>query len=177
MPGSLFLKRAERSQLTLSVNDSFDRCSAKRSDQLVLQVCVADVETESLQVVASEVGTEACPLEAATEVTLFARVAEARELDVSSIRAEPVQKVPDCLRAADRHDRDSFGVEVATASFRQRLERDLVADSFDQYDRPSDQVSVTTIFAWAPSACRSHASATCSSGYVSMSKAISPAAA
>jgi hypothetical protein len=88
-----------------------------------------------LQLSATEIGAEARSLETAPEVTLFSRVAEARQLDVIPVGAEPVQEVSDRLRAADRNDRDAFSIEVPTAAFGQRFERDLVADSFDEDDR------------------------------------------
>src|SRR2546428_11714933 len=55
LPRRLLLERAERSKLSLSVNDPFHRGGTKSADQLVLQVCDAHVETESFHIGASEV--------------------------------------------------------------------------------------------------------------------------
>jgi len=55
LPRRLLLEGAERSKLSLSVNDPFHRGGTKSADQLVLQVCDAHVETESFHIGASEV--------------------------------------------------------------------------------------------------------------------------
>ena len=195
VPRRLLLEGAERSQFTLSVHHLFDGDGTEGTDQLVLEVCAAHIETESLHVFAGEVGTEACPLETALEVTFLSRIAQSRQCEIETARAETIQEAADCLRTPNWHDRDAFTMELSTAAFGQRFEGGLVAHPFDSTiarvsDRaswscagnirrtPSNQgVSMTTIFALAPLACRSHASAIRSCGYVSMSKTISPAAA
>src|SRR6266704_1961490 len=40
------------------------------------------------------------------------------------------------MRAADGHDRDAFGGQVATATLRQRFQRDTVTVALDDHDRP-----------------------------------------
>src|SRR5439155_13891875 len=107
----------------------------KSADQLVLQVCDAYVETESFQIGASEVGADAGALESALEVALLGGVTEAREPDVLPPRAEQIQEASDRLRTPDRHDGDALGVEIPATALGQRVERDLVADSFDKHDR------------------------------------------
>ena len=47
---------------------------------------------------------------------------------------EPPHLAADRLGAADRQDRHAFGIEVATAPPRERLERELIAHAFDQDD-------------------------------------------
>ena len=83
-PRGLLLEGAERCELTLSVDDPFDGGGAEAADQLVLEVCLAHVEAESLHVGASEVGAEPGPLERAMEVALLPGVAETRQLDVEA---------------------------------------------------------------------------------------------
>jgi hypothetical protein len=46
LPGSLLLEGPERAEVTLSVDDLFDSGGAESTDQFVLQVCLAHVETE-----------------------------------------------------------------------------------------------------------------------------------
>src|SRR5436309_2889466 len=52
----LLLEGAERSKVTLSIDELFHGGGTEGADQLVLQVCDADVETEWLHIGASEVG-------------------------------------------------------------------------------------------------------------------------
>ena len=122
-------------RLALSLDDLFHRGGAESADQLVLQVRVAHVEAEQLQVGAGEVGAEARPLETAPELALLGGVAQACQPEVEPGGAVPLQEAPDRLRAADRHDGDALGVEIPAAALGQRLERGLVADPFDEHDR------------------------------------------
>ena len=77
--GGLLLQGAERPELTLAVDDPLHRIGAERTDELVLEVDVADVEAERLHGVAIEARAEAGPLERPPEVVLLARIAQARE--------------------------------------------------------------------------------------------------
>jgi hypothetical protein len=54
-PRRLILKASERFQLTFRVDDPFHGSWTQGADQLVLQVCDADVETESFHFGASVV--------------------------------------------------------------------------------------------------------------------------
>ena len=134
MPRRLLLEGAEGAKVALSVDDLFHGSSAEGEDQLVLQVCDAHIEAESLHVGSSEVGAEAGPLEAALEVVLLSGVAETGKPDVEPARAEPVEEAADRLRTSHRHNRDALGVEISTAAPSQRFERDLVAGPFDEDD-------------------------------------------
>jgi hypothetical protein len=133
-PRRLLLEGAERSEISLSVDDLFDGGGTEGADQLVLQVGDAHVETESLHIGASEVGAEAGPLETALEVALLCGVTEACQSDVQSPRAEQVQEASDGLCTTDWHHRNALSVEIPTTAFSQRFERDLVADPFDKHD-------------------------------------------
>jgi hypothetical protein len=66
-PGRLPLERAERSKLTLGLDDLFHRGGTKAADQFVLQVGDAHVEPEGFHADATEVGTQAGPLQTAPE--------------------------------------------------------------------------------------------------------------
>jgi len=114
----LLLKRAERSKLTLSVDNVFDRSSTEGADQLVLQVRDTHVETKRFHTSASEIGAEPCSLEAAPEVTLLSGVAKARQPDVEPPRAEQFQKTPDAPRTSNWHDRNALGLEIPATPLR-----------------------------------------------------------
>ncbi len=56
LPRRLLLEGAERSKVTLSLDDVFHGSGAESANELVLQVCDAHVETEPFHVDAREVG-------------------------------------------------------------------------------------------------------------------------
>jgi hypothetical protein len=140
MPRGLLLERAERSQVTLSVDHLFHSGGPKGADQLVLQVCHADEETEAFHIGAAEIGTQAGPFQAAPEVTLLARIAEASQSDAMPLRAEPFEEASDVRRTSDGHDGDALGLEIPLTPLGQRLKRGLVAVPFDEHDRTPDHV-------------------------------------
>src|SRR5262249_27804940 len=86
--------------------------------------------------VAGEAGAEARALEAPPQDVLLADVAQTGEPRVRSPRAEPPEEAADCMCAAGRQDLDPLADEIATPSRRERFQRDAVADSFDEHDRP-----------------------------------------
>ena len=90
---------SERCQVTLGVDDPFHGGGTEGADQLVLEVRHAYVETESFHLGASEVGADAGPLEAASEVAFLGGVTQTRQSDVGPVRAEQVQEASDVLRA------------------------------------------------------------------------------
>jgi hypothetical protein len=135
-PGRLLLERAERSELTLALDDLFHSGGAKAADQLLLQVGDADVEPECFHVGATQVGTEAGPLQTTPDVGLLASVAQARQPDVQAPRTEPLEEASDVPCTAHRHDGNAFRGKVSTTASSQRLERDLVASPLDQHNRP-----------------------------------------
>ena len=135
VPRRLLLEGAERSKVTLSVDDLFHGRGAERADQLVLQVCDAHVETQTFHVDASEVGAEASSLETAPEVTLLSGVAETRQSDVEPLRAELIQEPSYGLRTPDCHNGYAFSVKLPTTALSERFERALVADPFDEHHR------------------------------------------
>jgi hypothetical protein len=135
LPRSLLLERTEGPELTLSLDDLLHGGGTESADQLVLQVCHAHVETQPLQIGASEVGAEARPLETAPELALFSGVTETRQPDVKARRAEQIQEPSYGLRTTNRHNGDALGLEILAAALGERFERALVADPFDEYDR------------------------------------------
>lgn len=139
LPRRLPLEGAERFEVTLSVDDPFNGGDSQGTDQLVFQVRDTHEEAESLHAGAREVGAETGPFETALEVALLCRVTEARQSDVGPPTAEPIQEAPDVLRPSHGHDADAFGIQVAAAPLRQRLECELVADPFDEHDRWRDE--------------------------------------
>src|ERR687896_456609 len=135
LPGRLLLQGAERSEVTLSVDDLFHGGRPEGADQLLLQVCDAHVEPESFHIGASEVGADAGPLETAPEVALLCGITETGQPDVQSPRAKALQESSDGLRAPDRHDGDALSFEIPATALSQRFERALVADPFNEHDR------------------------------------------
>ncbi len=134
-PRWLLLERAERCKVTLGVDDLFHRSGTEGTDQLVLKVCDARVKTESFPLGTREVGAEAGSLETAPEVVLLCVVTQARQSYVEPPRAEPIEEASDVLRTAHRHDGDALSIEVPTTAHSEGLERELVADPFNEDDR------------------------------------------
>jgi hypothetical protein len=88
LPRRLPLEGAERSKLTLGLEDLFHRGGTERADQLILQVCDTHVETERFHIGASEVGAEAGPLETAPEVAFLSGVTQARQSEIKPLRTK-----------------------------------------------------------------------------------------
>ena len=97
-PRRLLLEGAERSKLTLGVDQLLHGCGAERADQLVLQVGDADVEAEPFHIGASELAAEADSLKSALEVPLLRDVTEAGQPDVEPLWAEPVDEASNRAR-------------------------------------------------------------------------------
>lgn len=135
LPRRLLLQCAERSQVTLSVDDLLHGGGTQSADQLVLQICDAHVETQPFHLDTSEVGAEARSLETALEVGLLSSVAESRQRDIEPLRAEPIQEPPYGLRTSNGHDGDALSVKFPTTALSEGLERALVADPFNEHDR------------------------------------------
>jgi hypothetical protein len=135
LPRRLLLKGAEGCKVSLCVNDLFHGGGTKGADQLVLQVCDTDVETESFQIGAREVRTEAGPLETTLELTLLCEVTQTGEPGAEPLTAEQIQEPSYGLRTSDGHNSNTLGGEISTASLCERFERALVADSLNQHDR------------------------------------------
>ena len=133
--GELLLEGAERPELALRLDQVLDDVGAERADELVLQVRHAHEEAECLHVGASEISAEAGALERTLEVALLRFVAEAREPDAETRATEPIESSSDGLRAPDGDDGDALCLKVSVASPRESLEREPVADAFDEDDR------------------------------------------
>jgi len=134
LPRGLLLKGSEGPEVAVGLDDLLHANGAECTDQLVLQIRHARVETEPLHGLPCELRSEPGPLEAAPEVVLLRHVEEAGEPDVEPPWAEPLEEPPDCLRTADRHDRDSFGGEIPPTSFGERFDGAVVADPLDEDD-------------------------------------------
>jgi hypothetical protein len=134
-PLRLLLERPEASKVALSVNHLFHCGGTEGTDQLVLQVCDADIETQAFEIGACDVGAEAGSLETALEVALLCRVAETRQLEVEPLRSELGDEPSDCLRPPDRHYGNALGLQIATTALSERLDRELVAGPFNEHHR------------------------------------------
>jgi hypothetical protein len=137
VPCTLLLERAEGPEVSLSVNDLLHGGGTESSDQLVLQVYDAHVETLLFHIGPSEVGAEAGPLETAPEFVLLSRVIKTRQPEVEPLRAVEPQESSDGLRTSHRHDGDALGIKVPATAAGKGFERDLVADPLDEHDRRS----------------------------------------
>src|SRR5829696_1432912 len=98
LPRRLLLEGAERSKLSLGVEDLFHGGDTERADQLILQVCDAHIETERFHIGATEVGAEAGPLDTVPEVTFLSGVTEARQSDIKPLRTKWIQEAADIRR-------------------------------------------------------------------------------
>ncbi len=135
-PRRLLLEGAEGSEVALSLEHGFDQDGPERADQLVLEVFDADVEAEPFDLRASEVRAEAGLFEAAPEHLLLAGVAQPGQPRVQALGAESSQEASDRLSSPDRHDDNALMLEVATTARSEGFDRDLVAQSLDEDDRP-----------------------------------------
>lgn len=130
------LEDSERGEFPLRLYHDLYGLRPEGTDQLVLQVGIAHVEAEGLHVCAGDVRTETGPFETSPEVALLRGVAEPGQRDVRSPRTESFKEAAGVLRAADRHDRDAFRLEISPAAPSERFERVLVTDTFDEHNRP-----------------------------------------
>ena len=138
--GRLLLHDPERAEITLGLDHGFDRGGAERADQLVLEIENAHVEADGLHSGTVQVRPEAGSLETADEVAFLADVAEAGETDVDTIGSEQTHELGNRLGAADRHDGDAVCRQAAPAALGQDLDRDSIADAFDEHD-PAQSVA------------------------------------
>ena len=117
-PLGLVLEGAECRQVTLSVDHLFHGGRAESADQLILEVCDADVKTEFLHIGATEVGAETGSLETTPEGALLSGVAEARQSDVETRRPEDLQEGSDVRRTPDWHNDDALSLQIPTPADR-----------------------------------------------------------
>jgi hypothetical protein len=134
-PRRLLLESAKGSEVALRLEESLDGGRAERAYQLVLQICNTNVKAQPFHVEAGEVGAEAGQLETAPEDFLLASVTETSQSRVRPAGAESGQELPYRLRTPDRHDRNALAVEIPTTARSEGLQRDLIADSFDEDNR------------------------------------------
>src|SRR4051794_15337629 len=145
-PLRLLLERPERSEIAVRRDDALHGVAPQSANQFVLEIGLADVEAERLHAFACDLCAEGAALEPAAELAFLAGVAEPRERQTEPTRPVEVERAADRLRAADRHDGDAFGGEVAAAARGQRLERDAVADPFDEDDGARVGVDLESVF-------------------------------
>ena len=130
----LLLVRAERNQLPMRGEDFFHYVGAETTNQLVLQIRFAHVESEAFHVGAFEVVTEAGPLKSKPEVALFSCVTKTGQASPRSLMPVDPQEAADRLCATDRHNGNVLDKKIPSAACGKRLQGDLVADAFDEHD-------------------------------------------
>ena len=139
----LLLERSKRLHFPLSLDDLPHGCGAERANQLVLEVFHADVEATALQLLRGQVPSEAGSFKAAAKVADLCRVAQPGEPDVEALRTQDREMTIDVLGAAHRNDRDSLAFEIPAPAPGERLERELVADAFNQGGGPYPEVAIS----------------------------------
>ena len=117
-PFGLVLERAERREVALRIDNVFHGGRAESADQLILEVCDADVKTESFHIGATEIGAETGSLETTPEGALLSGVAEARQSDVETRRPEDLQESSDVRRTPDWHNDDALSLQIPTPADR-----------------------------------------------------------
>jgi TfoX N-terminal domain len=128
------LVRAEGAELALLLDHRQYSVLTQGTDQLVLEVDDADEESKPLHVPAGQVCAQPRPLERAAEPALLSGVAKPAEAQVEPRRAEAGERAPDRLCAADRDHGHALGGEIHATPRRQRLDREPIADAFDEHD-------------------------------------------
>src|SRR5207245_6830612 len=101
-------------EFTLIVDNPLHRGRTQRPNQLVLEVCDADEETEAFHRVASKPDAQTGPLQCAPEVTLLSGVTEAGESKSGTTRAVERQRSAEVGGAPNWHDGDAFAFEIST---------------------------------------------------------------
>ena len=91
----LLWKVQKRTKVSVGVEDLFDRRGAEAANQLVLEIVDTDEESQRLHAVAIKIGAETGPLETAPNVVLLAGVAQSRQPDVETERAEQGDELTD----------------------------------------------------------------------------------
>lgn len=136
-PSRLFLEGLKRGQVSLSVEERLDRLATGCTDQFVLQVLHADEEPQSLHLQPSLRRAQTAGCQALAKVLLFEGVAHPGNREACPLRAEPNEMTRNCAGPADRYDHDVLRCQISPMPAGERLERNLIADSLDQYERPS----------------------------------------
>ena len=131
-------ERAEGWEIAARLEDRLDPCRSEGSDQLILEVGLADEETEVLEIGWRRTQRLPGPLERAPVVAFLGRVDGPRQRQVGPGGAEPVDRVPDVLRAAHRDDRDTRRSQIVPAPRGEGLEGALVAHVLDEHDGRAD---------------------------------------
>ena len=126
----LVLHLPERSELTLALDDPFDGRGSETSNELVLEIFHTRVETERL-----EARPRRCAAEDFPDVALGAGVVQTGESDVTSVTTEERYESPEVGNTSHRNNGNPLVAETSVGPRRDDLERDGVAESFDQYHR------------------------------------------
>ena len=106
--GRLLLENAERGEITVLGKDLFDPSDTERSDQLILEIGVADEEVVIFQITDGGGVPHTRRLESLLEETHLGQVAQSGKADVLSGRTVPPEEMPDIRRTVHRQDGDIF---------------------------------------------------------------------
>src|ERR1035438_1262733 len=133
-PRGLPLHDAKRAEIALRAEELLDQRGARRADELFLQILHADMKAHPLQVGTRPGRAGTGRRKAPPDDVLCPGITQPGETCPCPLGAEPPQVACDCVRAADRNDRDAFRAEAPTAAAGQRYNSDLVADALGQDD-------------------------------------------
>ena len=131
----LTLERAERSRLTLRIDDLLYGVDTEVTDQLVLQVLDAPMKPQLLHLGRTQVLPETGTMKATLDVTDLGRVEETRKSEVPPVWAPHVEEVADARRTSHRHDGDAISVEIYASALGQCFERVSVTDTLHEHHR------------------------------------------
>jgi hypothetical protein len=111
-PGRLLLEGMERVEVAVGGKNVLDGGRAQSSDQLILEIHHADIETQLLHVIAGEIrmGTEPYPLKSASDHCLLAGVVQTGYCDVCPLRTELSKEAADRVRTTDGKDGDALSL-------------------------------------------------------------------
>jgi len=131
----LRLEAPERTDLALGCDDLLDRFWPERTDQFIFKVLAADVEPETLGTgLTRSRAHNACTCRA-EKVTLFGKVVQTSQAQPKALNAEADGELMCVRRATNGQNDDGPGPEVQSNAAGQRLDRGLIAPTFDEHDR------------------------------------------
>ena len=135
-PSRHLLEGPEATEIIVAAQEFFDGRCTERANQLILQIRDAHVEAEPFHLGAREVRAETGALERSPKDPLLACIVEAREPESMRWSTELGQEASDAVRASEPNDLDAGRREVDPAAPGQCFDRDLVAQAFNNHNRP-----------------------------------------
>jgi len=133
-PEGLSLHSAERTKVTLRIEELLDTGGTEGTDQFVFEILNTNMKTQTFHVDPGLWCTGSNFYETAPEHGLLARVTETGDRQVHSLGTKEPQVTADRLGAPDGQDDDPIGIKIPTMADGKGLECDLVTDALHQRD-------------------------------------------